>query len=67
MVDKIQLYKTLKSGMLTAWVKASRVLSSTNMTVQLLYMLGTCATSSGLQAASHPRDPVASLCFFAQS
>ena len=36
-------------------------------TVQLLCMLGTCVTSGSLQAASYPRDPVASPCFFAQS
>ena len=26
-------------------------------------MLGTCATSGGLQAASHPQDPAVSPCF----
>ena len=37
------------------------------MTLQLLGMLGTCATSSGLQAASYSQDLVASPCYFAQT
>ena len=37
------------------------------MTLQLLCMLGTCATSSGLQAARYLRDPVASPCYFVQT
>ena len=41
--------------------------ATANMTVQLLCMLGTRATSGDLQAMSYPRDPVASPCFFAQS
>ena len=38
-----------------------------SMMLQLLNMLGTCATSSGLQAASYPWGPVASPCYFAQT
>ena len=38
-----------------------------SMMVQLLCMLHSCASSSSLQAASHPRDPVASPCFTATS
>ena len=37
------------------------------MTVQLLYMLHSCASSGGMPVASHPRDPVTSPCFSAQS
>ena len=37
------------------------------MTLQLLSMLGTCATSRGLLAASYPRGPVASPYYFAQT
>ena len=37
------------------------------VTVHLLYMLYSCASSSGLQAASHPWDLTASPCFTAQS
>ena len=37
------------------------------MTLQLLRMLGTCATSSSLWVASYPRGPVASPCYFAQT
>ena len=38
-----------------------------SMMLQLLSMLGTCATSSGLQVASYPRGPVMSPCYFAQT
>ena len=41
--------------------------ATVGMMVQLLCMLGTCVTSSDLQAASYPRDPVVSPYFFAQS
>ena len=34
--------------------------ATAGMTVQLLYMLGTCTTSGGLQASSYLRDLVAS-------
>ena len=40
--------------------------ATTGMTVQLLYMLHSCASSGGLQVASHLRDPAASPCFTAQ-
>ena len=40
--------------------------ATTGMTVQLLCMLHSCASSCGLQAASHLRDPAASPCFTAQ-
>ena len=35
------------------------------MTLQLLRMLGMCATSGDLQAVSYPQEPVASPCYFA--
>ena len=38
-----------------------------SMTVQLLCMLLSCASSGGLPVMSHPQDPVASPCFSAQS
>ena len=41
--------------------------ATAGMTIQLLCMLHSCASSNGLQAVSHPRDPAASLCFTAQS
>ena len=37
------------------------------MTLQLLHMLGTCAISGSLQAASYPRGTVTSPCYFAQT
>ena len=37
------------------------------MTLQLLRMLGTCATSSSLRVASYPRGPVVSPYYFAQT
>ena len=52
------------------WTASCPILSCSaiaGMTVQFLYMLGTCATSSSLQAASYTWDPVASPYFFAQS
>ena len=41
--------------------------ATAGMTVQLLCMLYSCASSSDLPVASHPRDPVASPCFSEQS
>ena len=41
--------------------------ATASMTVQLLYMLHSCASSSGLPVASHLQDPVTSPCFSAQS
>ena len=41
--------------------------ATAGMTVQLLYMLHSCATSSDLLVVSHSRDSVTSPCFNAQS
>ena len=41
--------------------------ATAGMTVQLLCMLHSCASSDGLPVASHPRNPVVSPCFSAQS
>ena len=41
--------------------------ATAGMTVQLLCMLHSCASSGGLQAASHSWDPAASPCFTSQS
>ena len=54
----------------TNWMASLDFLSCSvpaGMILQLLHMLGTCATSSGLQAVSYPRGPVASPCYFAQT
>ena len=54
----------------TNWMASLDFLSCSapaSMTLQLLRMLGTCATSGGLQAASYLRGPVASPCYFAQT
>ena len=53
----------------TNWMASLDFLSCSalaGITLQLLRMLGMCATSGGLQAASYPRGPVASPCYFAQ-
>ena len=41
--------------------------ATAGMTLQLLAYLARVQHSSDLQVASHPRDPAASPCFFAQS
>ena len=54
----------------TNWMASMEFLSCSalaGMTLQLLRILGTCATSGGLQVASYPRDPVAIPCYFAQT
>ena len=52
------------------WMASLNSLSynaTTGMTVQLLCMLHSCASSGGLPVVSHPRDPVVSPCFSAPS
>ena len=54
----------------TNWMASLDFLSCSapaSMTLQLLRMLGMCATSGHLQATSYPRGPVASPCYFAQT
>ena len=54
----------------TNWMASLDFLSCNapiGMTLQLLHMLGTCATSGSLQAASYLRDLVTSPCYFAQT
>ena len=41
--------------------------ATAGMTIQLLCMLHSCASSGGLPVASHLQDPVVSLCFNAHS
>ena len=58
-----------KSKPRTNWMARLDFLScsaTAGMTVQLLCMLHSFASSSGLQAASHPQDPTVSPCFTAQ-
>ena len=54
----------------TNWMASLDFLSCSapvGMMFQLLCMLGTCATSSGLQAASYLRGLAVSPCYFAQT
>ena len=54
----------------TNWMASLDFLSCSapaSMTLQLLSMLGMCATSGSLQATSYPQGPVASPYYFAQT